>query len=149
MNGTQQPPLGALIWAIYFDDPRYTATVFLGTMAFVAAIFALNWPVHRWRVKRMLRRLVMERPDVDRSDPKLSHTAHVTFDAEGAESRSATGTTRINWIMMSFWQEEDGRIFLLGPKMSGFCLTISTIPPAVLAEIRALLTAKYGPPRRR
>lgn len=77
----------------------------------------------RPRLRRVLRRVLRARPDVDPADPRLVFRTHVVVSDDGLESRSAAGSTMVRWNAIDRWEEAGGRLMVIGNAMNGFCLT--------------------------
>ena len=139
------PPLGSLLRYLVFDDPGTMVVAALVMVAFVVGGVLLQRWLLRPRMRRLLRRVLRARPDVDPSDPQLAYRARVTVSEEGLESRSGTGVILVRWDALKRWEETGGRFLVLGDAMIGFCLSLPADDPEPLNRLRAVLTARLGP----
>lgn len=138
------PSLGSLVRFLVLDRPGTLVMVALVMVACTVGGAVLQRWLLRPRLRRVLRRILRARPDVDPSDPLLTYRARVTVSDEGLESRTGTGVTLVNWDRLKRWEETDGRIMVLGDAMVGFCLCTSAADPAPLDQYRILLMARLG-----
>ena len=137
--------LGSLLHFLVLEEPGTLLKVVLGmVVCTVGGALVQEWLL-RPRLRRVLRRILRARPDVDPSDPLLGYTARVTLSDEGLESRTATGVTLLRWDVLKRWEEADGLVMVLGDAMVGFCVRISAVDPRTTRQLRAFLAARLGP----
>lgn len=138
-------PLGTLFRSLVVDAPGYTVAVVLIMLVCAVSGAVLERWLLRPRLRRVLRRVLRARPDVDPSDPQLAFRARVSVSAEGLESRTGIGATFLRWEVLMRWEELGGLLMVLGDAMVGFCIRTSAADPASLDRMRAILTARLGP----
>ena len=139
------PSLGSLFHALVFDEPGNMVTAVLVMVVCIVGSMVLRRWLLRPRLRRVLRRILRARPDVDPSDPQLAFRARVTVGDEGLESRTATGVTLVHWDVLKRWEEVNGHLVVLGEAMDGFCLGTPIADPQALDRLRVILTAHLGP----
>ena len=138
------PSLGPLVCFLVLDRPGTLAAVALVMVACTVGGAVLQRWLVRPRLRRVLRRVLRARPDVEPSDPQLAYRARVTVSGEGLESRTGTGMTLIRWDVLKRWEETGGHLMVLGDAMVGFCLRTSAVDPGPLNQFRTILTAHLG-----
>ncbi len=144
-NDPQGLSLGSMVRTLVLDQPG----ILIASMLVMVGIAVCSIALRRWRVRprlrRVLRRMLREQPDVNPSDPQLAFRACVTVDDEGLQSRTGTGLLLVGWGVLKRWEETGGRIIVLGNAMAGFCLPTFGVDPGLLDRLRAVLTARLGP----
>ena len=139
------PSLGWLFRNLVLDEPGTLMIAALAMGGCTAGGMVLQRWLRRPWLRRVLRRVLRARPDVDASDPQLAFRARVIVSDEGLESRTGIGVTLVRWNMLKRWEETDGRIMVLGDAMVGFCVCTSAAEPGALDRFRAVLGARLGP----
>ncbi len=147
MANADPPSLAAVV----ADLTHEQWPVLVMAVVFVPACLAISIAAQRLllrsRLRRLFRRLLRTRADVDPSDRRLAFRSQVSVGDEGVEGRSSTGSTLLAWSAVDHWEEADGRLLMLGKGMSGFCLNEAAADPASIAQFRDDLIARLGPPR--
>lgn len=137
--------LGLVFRTLLLDEPGTLVAAVLVMVGWIVCGMVLRrWLMRPW-LRRVLRRILRARPDVDPSDPQLAFRARVTVSDEGLESPTGTGVTLVRWDVLKRWEETGGHLMVLGDAMIGFCLCTSAVDPGPLNQYRARLTARLGP----
>ena len=139
------PSLAWLFRNLVLEEPGTLITAALVMAGCTTGGIMLQRCLRRPWLRRVLRRILRARPDVDPSDPQLAYRARVTVTNEGLESRTGAGVTLVAWNVLKRWEETDERLIVLGDAMTGFCVSIPTTDPEPLNRFRAVLTARLGP----
>ena len=139
------PSFGSLFRALVLDKPG----TLIGAMLVMLGCTVCSMVLRRWLMRpwlrRVLRRVLRARPDVDPSDPQLAFRACVAVSDQGLESRTGTGVLLVRWDVLKRWEETGGHLMVLGDAMVEFCLRSSAADPGPLDRFRAILTARLGP----
>jgi hypothetical protein len=136
-------PLGQILREVYFGDPTII-TISICIMAGVILAVLTDKNRMRRHFRRIMRRALLQRPGVDKTDKSLPYEAHVILDEMGVESRSLAGEIRFNWTVLQHWNEEGDRLFIVSDSMSGICIPTQSLLPEQLATIRALVDTKLA-----
>lgn len=132
--------------AALLRDPPLVASSVLA-MAFCTTVgIILQRLTMRPRLRRILRRIHLARPDVDQADPQLAYKATLAAGADGLESRTAAGSTSLPWKMLHRWEERRGLIIAIGDGATALGIRPSTSDPAAVDRYRSILTEHLGPP---
>ena len=137
------PSFGSMFRTLVSDQPSILATAVLVMTGLALCRMAIHNRLRRTRLRRVLRRTLRTRPDVDPSDPQLAFRARVTD--EGLENRTAIGSLLVCWNVLRRWEETGEHLLVLGVAMAGFCVTTSAADPAALDRFRAILATRLGP----
>ncbi|OWT70269.1 MULTISPECIES: hypothetical protein [unclassified Achromobacter] len=140
---SHRPPLADVFRFVLLEHPGYP----LATVGIAVAIVVMQRLLMRPRMRLHFRKAMAQRPDVDKSDPRLPFSAHVIFSEDGIESQTVPHTIRFNWSSLTFWKEKDSRLMLLGDSMQGMCVSLAGLALPMQAAIRALVERKLGKPR--
>jgi hypothetical protein len=138
-----RPPLLDVFRFVLLEHPGYP----LATVGIAVAIVVMQRVLMRPRLRRHLRKAMAERPDVDKSDPRLPYPSHVVIADDSIEAQTAPHTIRFNWSSLTHWQEKDGRFFLLGDSMQGMCISKAGLAAPMVEAIRGIFARKLGKPR--
>lgn len=137
--------LGSLFHTLVFDEPGTLVAAVLAMAGCTAFGMVLQRWLQRPWMRRVLRRVLRARPDVDPSDSQLAYRARVTVSGEGLESRTGTGVSLVRWNVLKRWEERGGHLMVLGDAMVGFCVRASAVDPEPLDQFRTVLRARLGP----
>ncbi len=110
---------------------RIMATV-SGAILLVAVVQRL---LRRPLLRRRLRRLLLERPGIDPTDPTLSESAHLTFGPDGFTGRTKASTVQHGWAAIKGLDDAGTVLVVKTGRFSGYVLPRRCISATELAAV--------------
>ncbi len=123
-------------------DMLLPCIVISGLLLAVALLIRLFRP---YLLRRMIRRLLMEREGVDPNDPQLRERVRCRFDDTGFSSTGAASHSMIGWAQVRSLDETKDVLVVRTGTMSGFLLPKRDLSVQQIAAIRAIVAAHKVP----
>ena len=139
------PSLGSMFRSLVSDQPGILAAAVLVMTIIALCRMAVRHGLRRTRLRRALRQTLRDASG-RRPAARLSRPRH--RQRRGAGKPHRHGLVHGVLERLRRWEETGEHLVVLGAAMAGFCVATSTVDPAALDRLRAILMTRLGPKRR-
>lgn len=134
---------GAAFWPALRDTAVDRGS--LGIAGTVAMLMVLLWGglrlLRRPMLRRRVRRLLPERPGIDRADPLLTEPARLMLKADGFVSETAASTTQVPWSAVKGLADAGTLLVLRTGLFTAFIIPKRDLTPAQDMALRDAVNA--------
>ena len=95
--------------------------------------------VRPWRLRRRLRRVLLERPGVDPQDPLLGEPATMTLGSDGFVSVATASTVQLQWPAIKGLAELRDQFLLRTGELTGYVIPKRDLDPNQMDAVRAII----------